>query len=150
MAPIPSTFFLVSLHIANPIDTWSPLPPLLDIRLLSWLAMTTHTICCHILQQEDQPQDLHWKHSTYPTSQQMHYGVFLNGMNILVCNVLHVPVLCSSLYSLHYHLMQRGCNFLSNQSLLGFFFQFPFFILSVYMCTNYHLSCKHVGYRAFL
>ena len=47
--------------------------------------------------------------------------ILLNGKLVLVRSVLHVPTLRTPLYSLHKHLTQRGCGFLGNDSLEGFF-----------------------------
>jgi hypothetical protein len=56
----------------------------------------------------------------------------LNGKQVLVCNVLHVPGLAVPLYSLRAHLQQRGCGFLGAFD-DGFHVYFPSFVLSVDM-----------------
>ena len=56
--------------------------------------------------------------------------ISLNDKLVLVCNVLHIPTLCTPLYSLRKHLTQRGCGFLGDDSLGGLFVYFLIFVLA--------------------
>ena len=57
--------------------------------------------------------------------------ISLNGKLVLVRNILHVPTLCTHLYSIRKHLTQLGCGFLGDDSLRGLFAYFQTFVLAV-------------------
>ncbi len=69
----------------------------------------------------------------------------LNGKRLLVCNVLHVPVLAVPLYSLRTHFTQQGCGFLDTKE-SGFLVYFPTFVLSVDTAMDCHLSFDPIGH----
>ena len=76
--------------------------------------------------------------------------ISLNDKLVLVRNVLHIPTLCTSLFSLWKHLSQRGCGFLGDDSLGGLTVYFPTFFLSVDTAKDFHLSYKPVGRKTAL
>ena len=63
----------------------------------------------------------------------------LNGKQVLVRNVLHVPGLAVPLYSLPTHATQRGCGFVGAEE-SGFLVYFPNFVSSVDTAVDSHLS----------
>jgi hypothetical protein len=73
----------------------------------------------------------------------------LNGKQILVRHVLHVPRLAVPLYSLHTQVIQCGCGFLSTGE-SGFLCYFSSFVLTVDIAVNCHLSFEPLGHSALL
>ncbi len=72
----------------------------------------------------------------------------LNGKQMLIRNVLHVPGLAIPLYySLRTHVTQRGCGFFGTQE-SGFLVYFPTFILLVDPAVDCHLSFEPLGTSA--
>jgi hypothetical protein len=71
----------------------------------------------------------------------------LNGIRVLIRNVLHVPGLAVPLYSLRTHMSQRGCGFFGLAS-SGFLVYFPLFVLSVNTSVDCHLSFEPLGLSA--
>ncbi len=71
----------------------------------------------------------------------------LNSKRILVCNVLHVPGLAVSLYSLCIHITQQGCGFIGTHE-SGFLVYFPAFIFSVDTAIDCHLSFDPLDWSA--
>jgi hypothetical protein len=71
----------------------------------------------------------------------------VNGKQILVHNVLHIPGLAVPLYSLCTHFTQWDCGFLGTRE-LGFLVYFPTFILSIDTAINCHLSFNPLGHSA--
>ena len=63
----------------------------------------------------------------------------LNGRQILIRDVLHVPVLHQPLYSLRAHHCQHGCGFIGSADMGGMFVYFPTFVLKV--DTSVTLEC---------
>ena len=76
--------------------------------------------------------------------------ILLNGKLVLVCNMLHVPTLCTPLCNVHKHLTQCGCGFIGNNSLWGLSLYFSTFVLAVDTTKNCHLSYKPIGRQAAL
>ena len=69
----------------------------------------------------------------------------LNGKRVLrICNTLHAPGLAVPLYSLCAHLHQRGCGFIGTFK-DGFHIYFPFYVLSVDMSFDCHLTYDSLG-----
>jgi hypothetical protein len=75
--------------------------------------------------------------------------ILLNGQRLLTQNVLHIPGLWVSLYSLRAHLCQVGCGFLGRYE-TGMHVYFPGVALTVDTSLDCHLSYEPLGKTAFV